>query len=298
MHMPHTIAMSRSHRLLNRDCIELVQRLSAESIDATITSPPYCIGKDYENETSTEDFVANHTKLLPEIVRITKPGGSICWQVGYHISNGVVTPLDYIIHQLMAKHPEMKLRNRIIWTFGHGLHPQKRFSGRHETILWFTKGSDYSFNLDAVRVQQRYPGKRAYKGDKKGQLSGNPLGKNPSDVWDLPNVKAQHPEKTDHPCQFPIALAERLIKAVTKSGDIVFDPYMGSGTTAVAAFNLGRRFLGAEINRDYFEICKDRLALARKGLLPQRGDGKPVYNPESRTRLTQPPPEWKEYSAK
>ena len=69
------------------------------------------------------------------------------------------------------------LRNRIIWTFGHGLNSTQRFSGRHEMILWFTKGEQYCFNLDCIRVPQKYPGKRYYKGEHKGELSGNPYGK-------------------------------------------------------------------------------------------------------------------------
>jgi adenine-specific DNA-methyltransferase len=88
----------------------------------------------------------------------------------------------------------LKLRNRIVWTFGHGLHCQKRFSGRHETILWFTKSDDYKFKLDPVRVPSKYPFKKYFKGPNKGRISSNPLGKNPADVWDIPNVKANRAE--------------------------------------------------------------------------------------------------------
>ena len=125
------------------------------------------------------------------------------------------------------------MRNRIIWTFGHGLNSVRRFSGRHETILWSTKGDSLEFNLDEVRVPQKYAGKRAYKGPHKGELSGNPLGKNPSDVWEIPNVKAKHIEKTEHPCQFPVAIPQRLIKALTHENALILDPFMGSGTTCL-----------------------------------------------------------------
>ena len=156
----------------------------------------------------------------------------------------------------------MKLRNRIIWTFGHGLNPSQRFSGRHETILWFTKGETYSFNLDSVRVPQKYPGKKSYRGNKKGEYSGNPLGKNPTDVWDIPNVKANHVEKTEHPCQFPVAIPSRFIKALTLEDGVILDPYMGSGTTGVAAVLEGRKFIGAEIQENYYKIATDRIQQA------------------------------------
>ena len=207
------------------------------------------MGKEYDKSHNINDFVIDHMKLLPEIYRITKEGGSICWQVGYHINNGVSTPLDYYVYQIFNSFNDLFLRNRIIWTFGHGLHNKNRFSGRHEVILWYTKGRDYYFDLDSVRIKQKYPGKKHYKGINKGTFSGNPLGKNPSDVWSIPNVKANHIEKTQHPCQFPIALAERLIKSLTPSNGIIFDPYMGANSTGAAALIEGRRFIGAEINR-------------------------------------------------
>lgn len=172
-----------------------------------------------------------HEQLAPLLVRALKRGGSLCWQVGHHVNKGVVTPLDAIAYTIFSKHKDLLLRNRIVWTFAHGVHASRRFSGRHETVLWFTKGTDYTFDLDSVRVPQKYPGKRYYKGPKKGELSGNPLGKNPSDVWDIPNVKANHIEKTEHPCQFPVALAQRLIRALTKPGELIVDPFLGSGTS-------------------------------------------------------------------
>jgi len=252
------------------------------------------MGKAYEDKRKAADFVKDHESILPEIVRVTKSGGSICWQVGYHVSNGVVTPLDFIIFRILSGYPKIRLRNRIIWTFGHGLHHSTRLSGRHETILWFTKGDDYKFNLDEIRVPQKYPGKRAYKGKKKGHLSGNPLGKNPSDVWDIPNVKARHIEKTDHPCQFPIALAQRVIKALSGPGDLILDPYAGAGTTGGAAATLGRRFVGAELDADYYAIASKRIEAAMNQTLSYRPDNRPVYEPKPNTSLTIVPAEWKD----
>ena len=131
-------------------------------------------------------------------MRLLHPEGSVCWQVGNHVYRGEVFPLDIILYHLFKDHG-LKLRNRIVWQFEHGLHCKKRLSGRHETILWFTKDDTYTFNLDPIRIPQKYPNKKHYKGPKIGQISSNPLGKNPGDVWTIPNVKHNHIEKNIAP---------------------------------------------------------------------------------------------------
>jgi adenine-specific DNA-methyltransferase len=150
-------------------------------------------------------------------------------------------------------------------------------------LLWFTKTDNYMFNLDAVRVPQKYPGKRYFKGPKVGELSGNPLGKNPSDVWIFPNVKNNHVEKTDHPCQYPIELVDRMVLSTTRPGDIVMDPFAGASTTLVAALLRGRRALGAEIVPEYQEISEERIAKTLAGKLRVRPTGTPVYQPTNDT---------------
>ncbi|MDO9129761.1 MAG: site-specific DNA-methyltransferase, partial [Anaerolineales bacterium] len=154
-------------------------------------------------------------------------------------------------------------------------------SGRYEVALWFTKSNDYTFNLDAIRVPQKYPNKKYFKGPKKGELSGNPLGKNPSDVWDIPNVKANHVEKTLHPCQFPVELIERLVLSMTNENDWVLDPFMGVGSTAIAALIHSRKAIGAEIIPEYVAIAKERIHQAERGLLRIRPMTRPVYDPDS-----------------
>jgi adenine-specific DNA-methyltransferase len=195
-----------SVRLELQDAFKFLGDLAPNSADLIVSSPPYCMGKEYDRSLSIDDFFADHKRLAPLLVRALRSGGSLCWQVGHHVQNGVVVPLDALVYPILAAEKGLVLRNRIVWTFGHGVHASRRFSGRHETILWFTKGHDYHFDLDAVRVPQKYPGKRHYKGPNKGKWSGNPLGKNPSDVWEIPNVKSRHIEKAGHPCQFPVAL--------------------------------------------------------------------------------------------
>lgn len=284
--------------LYNGNCIELLQKLPDESVDLVVTSPPYCIGKAYEDShDDIKTFQAQHISIFDDLYRIMKPGGSICWQIGYHVSDKCVVPLDYIIYSIFTSLSEQRdypfiLRNRIIWTFGHGLNSTKRFSGRHETIMWFTKGEQTIFNLDDVRVPQKYPGKKSYKGPNKGQLSGNPLGKNPSDVWDIPNVKAKHIEKTEHPCQFPVAIPQRLIKALTLPGALVLDPFMGSGTTGVAALVEGRRFVGAELVKAYYDISIERLKETENGTIKMRED-KPTMEPNQNAAVAKLPEEFR-----
>lgn len=270
-------------------CYDLLQNMPDDSVDLALSSPPYCMHKDYEKGSTLENFRETHKLILPEIVRITKRGGSICWQVGYYLRKHVVTPLDFLVYEIMQSISGVSLRDRIIWTFGHGLHSNRKFSGRHETVLWFTKGDEYLFNLDAVRVRQKYPGKRSYKGKNKGKYSGNPKGKNPSNVWNIPNVKAGHVEKTPHPCQFPVALAERLILALTPPNGLVLDPFSGSGSTGVAAVIHGRRFVGAELDDTYHKIAEDRLIKAQHGEIKYRPTDRAIFEPPANSPLVQNP---------
>jgi len=166
--------------LFEGDRLDLMKQLPDKSVKLVVTSPPYNIGKEYETRSDLDIYLDEQEKTIKEAVRILRDDGSICWQVGNHIGkDGEVFPLDILIYPIGKKYG-LKLRNRIIWRFGHGLHCAKRFSGRHETIVWFTKSDNYTFNLDPVRVPQKYPGKKNYKknGDNYGKLSGNPLGKN------------------------------------------------------------------------------------------------------------------------
>lgn len=268
-------------RLEVQDAFEFLAKLKPGSVDLIVSSPPYCMGKAYDKSGSIDDFIADHKKLAPLLVRALKDGGSLCWQVGHHVKNGVVVPLDALVYNIFAEQKGIFLRNRIIWTFGHGVHASRRFSGRHETILWYTKGNKYEFNLDAVRVPQKYPGKRYYKGPRKGEWSGNPLGKNPSDVWEIPNVKSRHVEKTSHPCQFPVALVQRLVRALAKPKAFVVDPFMGSGSSAVAAALEQRGFAGCDIDKSYVAIAKKRIAWLGQGTPRVRPLERPIYVPQA-----------------
>ena len=215
------------------DRLELLREIPDGAAQLVVTSPPYNIGKSYEKLITLDDYLAAQEATIKEGFRILSDEGSLCWQVGNHIAkDGEVYPLDTLIYPI-CKRLGMRMRNRIIWHFEHGLHCSRRFSGRYETIIWFTKTDDYIFNLDPIRVPQKYPGKKQFKGEKKGEYSCNPLGKNPSDLWIIPNVKHNHCEKTVHPCQFPIELVARLVLSMTNEAGLVVDPYMGVASASV-----------------------------------------------------------------
>ena len=286
--------------LFNGDCSQLLKNIPSDSVDLVITSPPYNIGKKYEKKASLESYLKDMESVIAEMDRVLAATGNLCWQVGNYVHKGEVFPLDIYFYEIFKRFG-LKLRNRIIWRFNHGLHCTKRFSGRYETILWFTKSDEYIFNLDPVRVPAKYPGKRHFKGPKKGQLSGNPLGKNPSDiwdvvkqdwedeVWDIPNVKANHPEKTEHPCQFPVELVQRCVLALTHPEGIVLDPYCGVGSTIIAALQHDRKAIAAEQDSKYVALTRERIQKFAQGKLPLRPLGKPIHQPTGKERIAQLP---------
>ncbi len=276
------------------DALEFCKSLDSESAGLVMTSPPYNIGKSYETRVGINEYIADFEPLISELVRVLAPSGSICWQVGNFVENSEIYPLDIYFYPLF-KSLGLKLRNRIIWHFEHGLHCSKRFSGRYESILWFTKSDSYVFNLDDVRVPSKYPGKKYYKGSRKGELSGNPKGKNPSDVWEMtlarlyddwdaliweiPNVKNNHPEKVNHPCQYPVELVERCVLALTNPGDLVLDPFAGVGSTLIAALKNNRRAFGSEREQSFVDSGLERIARLQEGALITRPIYREIWSP-------------------
>lgn len=299
------ISHDTDYEIKKGDCLNVLKKIDDCKFDLIITSPPYNIGKSYETKTSIEKYLETQEEIINELVRTLSDRGNLCWQVGNYIDKGEVYPLDIYYYQIFKKHG-LKLRNRIIWHFGHGLHASNRFSGRYETILWFSKTNDYIFNLDNVRVPSKYPGKLHFKGPKKGQPSGNPLGKNPSDIWeiveqdweramwDIPNVKSNHPEKTDHPCQFPIELVERCVLALTGEKSWVLDPFAGVGSSVIAAIKNDRNAIGIERDDAYCKIARQRIADFKEGKLKIRPINKPIHKPSGNDKVAKVPKEWLE----
>lgn len=307
-----TVADGNDLRLIQADVSDALDEIENGSVQLVITSPPYNVGKIYERDAtmSLDQYVEWLTPIIQKLCLKIADGGSICWQVGNFVKNGELFPLDYYFYKIFIDQG-FKLRNRIIWRFNFGLHATKRLSGRYETLLWFSKSDTYTFNLDKIRVPQLYPGKRhsSKKGaDKAGKPSGNPLGKNPADfwvfsaedcfaedpVWEIPNVKAKHPEQTIHPCQFPHELAERCILAFSKAGDTVLDPFIGAGTTAIAAIKAGRQAIGIDRSEEYITLTRKRVEELRKGVLVLRRSGAPIRQPSQTESVSRMPIEWNE----
>lgn len=287
------------------DTLIALKNIPNSSIKLAVSSPPYNIGKEYEEQIDLQHYLDWQKEVIKELARIISNDGSVVWQVGNFVDDGEVYPLDIYFYPIF-KSLGLHLRNRIVWHFDHGLHAARRFSGRYEVLLWFTKSKDYTFNLDSVRVPSKYPGKLHYKGEKKGQPSGNPLGKNPSDYWtiisqewkcgiiEIPNVKSNHPEKTTHPCQFPIELIERCVLALTNEDDWVLDPFGGVGSSVIAAIKHNRRAMSIDRNPQYVSITKERVHAFQNGFLKMRPLGKPVHKPTGKEKVAQIPSEWLE----
>lgn len=299
--------IKQKYAVANTDALSALSEISDGFFKLIITSPPYNIGKSYEIKTSIESYLTAQEEIISQLVRVLSDNGSICWEVGNYVDKGEVFPLDIFYYQIFKK-LGLKLRNRIIWHFGHGLHASNRFSGRYETILWFTKTDDYTFNLDSVRVPSKYPGKLHFKGPNKGKLSGNPLGKNPSDlwsiiqkdwdseIWEIPNVKSNHPEKTIHPCQFPIELVERCVLALTNEDDWVLDPFAGVGSTIIAALKNRRNAIGIEKEEEYCQIATERINALENGCLKTRPIGQQIHVPSANDKVASIPDEWQNLS--
>jgi len=283
------------------DVKEKLSETPDNKFDLILTSPPYNVGKEYEDNLSFGEYLEWQEDVISKLIPKLCDRGSLCWQVGNTIDKKTreVIPLDIYFHQIFKKFG-LYLRNRIIWHFGHGLHASKRFSGRYETILWFTKTEDFIFNLDDVRIPSKYPGKKYFKGPNKGKYSSNPLGKNPSDVWkvmlndwekeiwNVPNVKANHREKTEHPCQYPIELVERCILALTNENSWILDPYAGVGSTLLGAYKTNRNAVGIELYKKYIDIGTERLNSLKEGKLKFRPMTKPIYD-HTKSKLSIPP---------
>lgn len=292
-----------NYQIYDNDSLAVLKSIESNKFDLIITSPPYNVGKSYEIRTDIKKYLKTQESIIKELIRTLSDNGSLCWQVGNYVDDGEIFPLDIFYYEIFKKFG-LKLRNRIIWHFEHGLHASKRFSGRYETILWFTKNDEYIFNLDDVRIPAKYPGKRHYKGDKKGQPSGNPLGKNPSDIWeiivndwdkeiwDIPNVKANHPEKTEHPCQYPVELVERCILALTNKDSWILDPFSGVGSTIIAGIKNARNTIGIDKEVRYCDITKQRIEALINGELKTRPIDKAIHKPSQKDKVAQIPQEW------
>lgn len=244
------------------DCLKLLRKLPTGVIDLTITSPPYNIGKSYETVRPIDEYVSWCSEWMAEIYRVTSPTGAFWLNLGYISMPGRahMLPLSYL---LWDKSP-FTMVQEVVWNYGAGVAGRRVLSPRNEKFLWYVKDiTNYSFNLDEIRDPNvKYPNQK-----KNGKIRVNPIGKNPSDVWQIPKVttgqgltgRRASPERTSHPAQFPIAVIDRIVKASSNPGDLVLDPFLGSGTTMEAALRNGRSALGFELCDGYLDIAYRRV---------------------------------------
>ena len=244
------------------DSLLLMNKLPAECLPLTVTSPPYNIGKEYESILSLEDYIKWTVKWINQVYHCTSSHGAFWLNLGYlSIPNSAkAIPIPYLIWDKVPFY----LIQEIVWNYGAGVAGKLFFSPRNEKFLWYVKDSQkYLFNLDDIRDPNvKYPNQK-----KNGKLKCNVNGKNPTDVWQIPKVTSgqnrSSKERTPHPAQFPIELIIRVILASSNHGDIIFDPFFGSGSIAEAAIKTGRKAIGIEINPDYVNIAVERVKKIR-----------------------------------
>jgi adenine-specific DNA-methyltransferase len=243
------------------DCLVGMRELPSSLFDLTITSPPYNIGKEYEQPLALTDYIEWCRTWMCEIFRLSQPRGAFWLNLGYvsMTDKAKALPLPYL---LWDKCPFFLIQE-VVWNYGAGVAGKKSLSPRNEKFLWYVKNpEDYTFNLDEIRDPEvKYPYQK-----KNGKLRCNSIGKNPSDVWQIAKVTSgthrASPERSPHPAQFPLDLIDRIVLGFSNRGDAVFDPFMGSGSTAESCIRQGRKVVGFEMRHDYCEVAAKRLKKA------------------------------------
>lgn len=256
--LPSPLFSDQGTTLIVGDALEMLASIPTGAVDLVVTSPPYNIGKEYERPLPLNEYLEWCESWMASLYRVVKDTGAFWLNVGYVpvAGKGKAVPLSYL---LWDKSPFFMIQE-VVWNYGAGVAARNSFSPRNEKFLWFVKDLDsYTFNLDAVRDPNvKYPNQK-----KNGKLKVNPLGKNPSDVWQIPKVTSganrSSKERAPHPAQFPEALIERVILASSNSGDLVLDPFVGSGTTCAVANRLKRASLGFEIQPNYASFAASRI---------------------------------------
>lgn len=244
--------------IYNMDCREGMRRLNENSVNLCVTSPPYNIGKEYERPLVLDAYLDWCQEWIEDVYRVVNRNGAFWLNLGYIAKCGRARaiPIPYLLWERIP----FFMIQEVVWNYGAGVAARHSFSPRNEKFLWYVKNeNDYTFNLDAVRDPDvKYPNQK-----KNGKLKCNPLGKNPTDVWTIPKVTSgtdrASEERMDHPAQFPVAVIDRIVSACSKEGEIVLDPFMGSGTTAEVALSRGRHVIGFEISDRYVRTAGERI---------------------------------------
>lgn len=233
--------------IVTGDCRKLMARWPAGWADLVFADPPFNINYSYDKYDDNKDrptYLRFAAEWVIQAVRLLAPTGSMFVAIGD----------DYVAeYKMLLAECGLTLRNWIIWHYTFGPHQQKKFGRDHAHILYFTRHpTKFTFNADAIRVRSA----RQEQGDKRA----DPRGRVPGDVWQFPRLPANAKERWNHPCQMPEAILERIILAATDAGQVVFDPFGGSGTTLAVAKRLGRHYLGCEESAAYAQSIRRRLA--------------------------------------
>lgn len=249
------------------DALVALKRLPTHSVDLVCTDPPYNLGKDYGHTVDTKswhDYEKFTIAWVSECKRILKPTGTIYTFMGVRF----VAKLFLLLEQM-----QFQFNGWITWHYTQGMGRKLGYSPRHEDILYFTSSDKYTFNLDAIRIPQKYFRER-----------NNMNGANPGDVWQFSHIHYSNPEREEHPTQKPEALIARIISASSNEGDIVLDPFCGSGTTPYVAKALSRQYIGFEINPEYVAIGERRMSRTCDGFdsVDPRVDRRPKDLPQDR----------------
>lgn len=226
------------------NAIDLFKNIEDESIDLIIADPPYNLGKDYGNNHDLkgfDEYISFTRTWLEESKRVLKPKGSIYVFMGVRF-------ISYL-YDIMDRELKLFFNSWIVWHYTQGMGKTKGFSPRHDDILAFNKGKDFTFNLDDVKVPQKFYRER-----------NNMRGANPGDVWQFSHVHYSNPNRQDHPTQKPEGIIERIVLASSNTGDVVLDPFSGSGTTLRVCQQLERKAIGFELNPEYVEMTNQRLS--------------------------------------
>jgi len=231
------------------DAIELFRHVKDETVDLIITDPPYNLGKDYGNNHDLkgfDEYIAFTKCWLAEAKRVLKPTGTIYVFMGVRF-------ISYL-YDILDRDLKMFFNSWVVWHYTQGMGKTKGFSPRHDDILVFNKSKEFVFNLDDVRVPQKYYRAR-----------NNMRGANPGDVWKFSHVHYSNPNRQNHPTQKPEGLIERMVLASSNEDSLILDPFSGSGTTLRVCQQLHRNAIGFEINPEYVEMTKERLAMLFSG---------------------------------
>jgi site-specific DNA-methyltransferase (adenine-specific) len=235
--------------IITGNAVEVLRDVTTASVDLIVADPPYNLGKDYGNNHDIRGFteyLAFSRNWLREAHRVLKPSGTIYVFMGFRF-------ISYL-YDILDRELRMFFNSWIVWHYTQGMGKTKGFSPRHDDILMFTKSKRFKFNLDNVRVPQKYYRDR-----------NNMRGANPGDVWEFSHVHYCNGNRQNHPTQKPEGLIERMILASSNEGDLVLDPFCGSGTTLRVCQQLVRKAIGIEINPEYVSMTRERLRAAFTG---------------------------------